>query len=230
MNSDHDEFVKKQFDAEYGYYDDFISKVVPGYEEMHKETIALLDFSKDQELRVLDLGIGTGKTAKAILDKFPNATVVGYDFSEKMLSIAKESLGEYKERVEFVLRNIKDLYLNDKFDICISVLAVHHLDSEEKRGLYDKIFNCIKDGGIFINGDVIKQEDELEQEEAHSNWEDFIIKNLGEEEGERNIKLYDSEDIPDKLSDQLEWLREVGFNEVKSVWKHSIYSVFFGKK
>ena len=76
MSKEHSEFVKKQFENEYKSYDDFIGKVVPGYEEMHKEVSELLDYPKDKKLRILDLGIGTGKTAKI---KLSNRTLVLYN-------------------------------------------------------------------------------------------------------------------------------------------------------
>lgn len=230
MSKKHSTLVKKQFESEYGYYDDFIKKVVPGYEKIHKIVIKLLNYPKKKKLRILDLGIGTGKTAKAILDKFPNATIDGYDISPNMMSVAKNSLKEYKNRVNFTVEDIKDISFTEKYDSCVSVLAIHHLDANEKKELYKKIFLALNSKGIFINGDKIKQETEKEETKKKAEWKSVLIKNLGEKVGLEKFKLFEKEDIPDTFSDQLNWLKQAGFKEIRRVWNYSIYAVFFGKK
>jgi tRNA (cmo5U34)-methyltransferase len=226
----HSEIVRNQFDKEYGDYDNFIKKVVPGYEEMHKSVMKLLKYPKDSELNVLDLGIGTGKTAKAILDNFPKATIVGYDISPNMLSLAKKHLAIYKRRVKFIEGDIKDVLFNKKYDACVSVLAIHHLNLREKGELYKKIFQALKDEGIFVNGEVVKQKTKQEEDKVRGEWENILVKNLGKKEALEKIELFKKEDLPDKLSDQIRLLKESGFHKVEETWNYSIYSVFFAKK
>ena len=56
-------------------YDAAIRRFIPGYEEMIAEVVAILDDALDEEVRVVDLGAGTGALAGAI----PRARVVLVD-------------------------------------------------------------------------------------------------------------------------------------------------------
>ncbi len=226
----HSEIVKNQFDKEYGDYDNFVKKVVPGYEEMHKAVMDLLKYEEGDKLNILDLGIGTGKTAKAILDKFPNVMIVGYDISPNMISLAKKHLAIYGSRVKFIEGDIKTSIFNEKYDLCVSVLAIHHLNLREKGELYKKIFLALRNKGFFVNGDVIKQETDAEENKVRIDFDKFVIKNLGKKEGLEKIELFKREDLPDRLSDQIKLLREAGFSKSGNTWNYSIYSVFFAQK
>lgn len=70
-------------------------------------------------LKIADLCCGTGDMIKYLADYFPDSQIVGIDFSENMLKIAKEKHNKYKN-VTFVNEDITNLpYLDGKFDICI---------------------------------------------------------------------------------------------------------------
>jgi SAM-dependent methyltransferase len=60
---------------------------------------------------VLEIGCGTGELLNAVKPKYG----VGIDFSEKMIEIASESFDKYK----FMVDDIEDLRLNEKFDYII---------------------------------------------------------------------------------------------------------------
>jgi SAM-dependent methyltransferase len=64
--------------------------------------------------RILDLGTGTGAGALALARRFPEARVVGVDYSERMLQEARRKLGpELERRVEFVLGDAAALPFED---------------------------------------------------------------------------------------------------------------------
>lgn len=109
-------------------------------------------------VRVLDLGAGTGETATAVLRRFPGARVTLLDTSGRMLRIALRRLPP---------ENVDDVVLGDiihalpagAFHLVVSGLAVHHLHTTEKQGLFGRVRAGLEPGGRFVMGDVVRPED-----------------------------------------------------------------------
>lgn len=226
----HSRIVKKHFDIKYHDYDTLIRKLIPGYERMHHLIVNSVDFLKNEDIDILDLGIGTGQTALELLQKFPNCRIDGVDISEKMIKEGKKRLRDYLNRVNFVHQDIKDFEPNKKYDACIAVLSIHHLNSKGKQQLFKKIFNSLKKGGVFVIGDIIKFDTQKETREKEEKWRHFLIKNLGQKEGIYWFKNYQEEDLPDSVLSQIKWLKRAGFDKVKPLWEHMNYAVLFARK
>jgi len=229
MKEEHSKLVKENFNKKYYKYDWLVRNLIPKYEEMHQQLIDLLDFRKEAKLHILDLGIGTGQTALGILEKFPNVHIDGFDISKKMIGLGKFRLKEYSSQVNFFNEDILKSIFKGEYDAVISVLCIHHLNAKQKEEFFKKIIKNIKVGGVFIIADIIKFDTEKETREKEEEWKNFLVKNLGEKEGNRWFNNYKEEDIPDSTSNQLNWLKEAGFNEVKCVWEYMNYAVFYGK-
>jgi tRNA (cmo5U34)-methyltransferase len=222
--------VKEQFEAEYETYDKEVRDVLPHYEEMHQKVIECIDFDKNRELNILDLGIGTGETALGLLKKFPKSRLTGVDLSPKMFRVAKNRLKEFSKQVGFVESDMIEFEPSQKYDVCVAVLSVHHLTQKEKQQLFVKIFNSLNEKGIFVIGDLIIGDSEKETNQLEKQWEEHLIKTLGKKEAENWMKIYRKEDIPDSIKNQLQWLKEAGFKEVKCSWEKMNCAVFYGRK
>ena len=74
---------------------------------------------KNQTLRLLDLGTGSGCLLLSLLGEYKNATGLGIDISEKALDIAKQNT--HTDRATFIQRDMRqDLSDLGNFDIMIS--------------------------------------------------------------------------------------------------------------
>lgn len=100
--------------------------------------------------RVLDLGTGTGETARRVVGRLPQVELVGVDQSESMLALAGE-LGASA----LVVGRLEDPLPGGRFDVVISALAVHHLGPAEKRTLFARVHGALAPGGRFVLGDVV---------------------------------------------------------------------------
>jgi len=230
MAKEHSELVKEHFEMKYYDYDELIQKLIPKYTEMHNLVVQLFDFPTDKKMSILDLGVGTGQTALSLLQKFPNATLDGIDISPKMIEQAKIRLKNFLDRITFSEKDIKNLKISKLYDACVAVLSIHHLNENQKPKLFRKIFDNLKVDGIFLIGDIIKFDSEKVTKEKEEEWRNFLIKNLGEKEGQYWFENYQEEDLPSSVSNQLEWLKQAGFKEVKCIWEYMNYAVFFGRK
>ena len=158
-------------------------------------------------------------------------TIDGIDISPKMIQLGKIRLKKYLRSITFLERDIKHLTTpKKKYDACIAVLCVHHLNTQQKRILFKKIFKNLKSDGVFVIGDIIKFDSIKETKRMEKRWKIFLIKNLGKNEGEYWFKNYKEEDIPSSIPKQLQWLKKAGFRKTELIWQHMNYAVICGKK
>jgi tRNA (cmo5U34)-methyltransferase len=140
--------------------------------------------------RILELGIGTGETARRVLALHPGAELVAVDESEEMIDAARAAVGG-----DLSVARLQDELPAGPFDLAVAALSVHHLDADEKRDLFRRVARSLRPGGRFVLGDVV----------------------LPERPEDATIPLTPDFDRPDRLEDQLAWLREAGF-DAEAVW------------
>lgn len=221
--------IKKHFSSDIVDYDTADEYVVPKNEELHDTIVELIPFEEDKGIVVLDLGVGTGNGALKIL-KYPNSFITGIDFCPKMLSRAKEKLKRFGNRVELIEADFTKIPFPRKYDVIISAVTIHNETDEAKRRLFKKIYNSLFDGGIFINGDFFRPEAQHLYEKFNKFYESYMRRYLSGEELERWLVHAFEEDLPAKLTDQFEWLKEAGFRELGVVWQYYNLAVYYAVK
>jgi L-threonylcarbamoyladenylate synthase len=196
-----DAALHAQFSFDAGSYDTTIRAEIPGYAQLQEQ----LELASGAGARqILELGTGTGETARRLLARHPDATLVGVDESDEMLALAARRLPA--GRVSLVVSRLEDPLPDGPFDLVASALAVHHLAPAEKRGLFGRVREVLSPGGRFVLADVI----------------------VPINPAEVTIELTPGFDRPDTLSDLIVWLAETGF-EVSVSWTHKDLAVLAGQ-
>ncbi len=168
---------------------------VPAYEDLQEQAAV----ATDGEARdILELGIGTGETARRVLARHPDAQLVAIDSSAEMLERAHAVVPQADLR----LAALQDPLPEGPFDLVVSALAVHHLDGPGKRDLFERIAAVLRPGGRFVLADVVVPERD-EDVVTPIDWE---------------------YDLPDRADDQLEWLRDAGL-EAELLWSEKDLAV-----
>lgn len=145
--------------------------------------------------RILELGTGTGETARRVLELHPRAEFVGIDESDSMLQEARRAL---MGSADLRRSRLQDPLPDGPFDLVFSCLTVHHLDGAEKAELFRRVADALPPGGRFVLADVVVPERS----------EDAVT------------PLTEGFDLPDRVDAQLEWLAEAGFQpRVTWAWK-----------
>jgi ubiquinone/menaquinone biosynthesis C-methylase UbiE len=99
---------------------------------------------------ILDAGTGTGNAAIEFAKKFPNAKIVGIDFSNGMLSRAKEKvLKENLKNISFVNMDMQDMtFQNEIFDVINCSFGIFFI--EDMIGLINKMKEKLKKQGLLV--------------------------------------------------------------------------------
>jgi tRNA (cmo5U34)-methyltransferase len=135
---------------------------------------------------ILDLGCGTGETAIATLRQHPEATLMGVDSSDDMLSIARQRLPS----ATFISSRLQDPLPNGPFDVVVSAFAVHHLDADEKASLFRRVKEVMSPGGRFVMLDVV----------------------IPTEPADSPIRLEKDVDKPSSVAEMLQWMDDAGLH------------------
>lgn len=194
--------------------------------------------SKNTQAKVLDLGCGDGLFIQELLKSFTPAKVQLVDGSNEMLDAAKERLGE-QDNLYFSQANFQELLskdpINEIFDFIFSSLAIHHLLFEEKRNLYDYIYNHLSTGGCFVHYDVVVPPSEKIESCYLSIWRQWIKDHPAIEKYKELISIPEQyknnkDNVPDTLDSQLRVMKEIGFKDVDCYFKYGIFTLFGGFK
>ena len=164
---------------------------VPQYERVQDEVAAACE---GLEVRtILELGTGTGQTARRVLQRHPGASLVGIDASEEMLGAARAALAGHA--VKLHVGRLEDPLPPGPFDLVVSAFAVHHLDGAGKADLFRRIPSVLRPGGRFVLADVVVPDDPADA----------------------MTPLDAGYDLPDTVRDQLRWLADAGLH-ARTTW------------
>jgi tRNA (cmo5U34)-methyltransferase len=223
--------IGELFNASIEYYDDWMMKALPNYDDLFGTALELMTFEPDECIKVLDLGAGTGLFSKHVLEKYPNANFVLYDLAEKMLDVARKRFENHARQFKYVLGDYRKLQEGEGFDLVISSLSIHHLEDKEKCELFDNIYKLLRKGGIFINVDQIRGETPYLRDMYWNHWlEQVRAAGAAEERIQESIDRRVSYDKDALLEDQLQWLRSSGFQNVDCVYRNYFVGVFLAVK
>jgi tRNA (cmo5U34)-methyltransferase len=222
--------VKRHFESEAGIYDENVVRVIPHYKEMLDALVSNLPFSQDKEIKIIDLGCGTGTLPFLIKNKFPKANIICLDFAESMIKVAQEKLKNFSG-IEFELADITRYDFKRKYDAVVSSLALHHLETDQdKKNFYQKIYAALNINGVFINADIKIASNDLSQETNLKKWEEFMSRALSPDEIQSYFNKYHTEDRPVAIAEELTWLKDIGFSQLDVFWKYYNFAVYGGMK
>jgi tRNA (cmo5U34)-methyltransferase len=207
--------------------------------------LAVLEDEYESGKAILDIGIGSGTVEELIFKRIPSAYLVGVDWSEPMVELAREKLRPYEGRYEVVMHDIMDigtLQLPKRdYQIVISVQTIHNVADEYKKSILDFVHNTLEKGGLFLLLDRIAVSTPNLFSCYKSLWNRLDrVYDARIWEGERGVGSADTYeehvrnveargDLPASLEQHLQWLRESGF-EAACLHLHGNRALFAARK
>jgi L-threonylcarbamoyladenylate synthase len=174
---------------------------VPDYDRLQHE---LADAAGSGARRILELGTGTGVTAELLLERHPDARLVGLDVSPQMLEAARSRLPA--DRAALRVGRLEDELPEGRFDLVASALCVHHLDGDQKASLFRRIRAVLDPRGRFVLADLV----------------------VPENPADATTPFTPGFDKPSPVSEQLRWLSEAGF-DAQVRWEQGDLAVILGR-
>ena len=207
------------FEARVLGYDAHMLENVPGCAEGYEKMAELLPESTKA---LLDLGCGTGLELERIFTRFPDLAVTGIDLTKAMLEMLESKFGGKDLRL--IHGSYFDVDFGKKqYDAAVSFETMHHFTQEKKQGLYTRLCEALKPGGIYIECDYMVLTDEEEDHWFAENSQ--IRRELGIPEDE-----FYHYDTPLTVAHQIDALQESGFSEVRMVWRKENTTIITAQK
>jgi tRNA (cmo5U34)-methyltransferase len=223
--------INDAFNRTAAYYDEWIRKAVPGYDDLFAVAKELIPFRTDDPVEVLDLGAGTGLFSLQVLERCPRGRFVLWDVADKMLETARERFRNLPDQFRYVVDDYRNLPDTEGFDLVISSLSIHHLADEEKKELFRQIYGVLRHPGLFINIDLIRGPTPWLEELYCSDWYEKMRRaGAPEDEIRAGIERRAAYDRDALMEDQLGWLRDAGFTDADCVYRNYKMGLFLGMK
>ena len=193
----------------------------------------------------LDMGCGDGILGRQLLKEWPESKGIFMDFSQPMISSAKEKCQPYKNRYTIVhqdysednwMESIKD---KTPVDVVISGYSIHHHEDERKYSIYKDVFNILKPGGVFLNLEHVASPNPKIEKLFDETFIDGLYAyhvRSGGKETRQDIadKFYNREDkVLNKLTlveKQVDWLGDIGYINTDCFFKLFELALFGGQK
>lgn len=154
-----------------------------------------------QQVKILDVAAGTGRTLKAIRAALPKASLFGCDLSPAYLRKANQTLSENPgELPQLIQANAEELpYLDNYFHGVTCVFLFHELPPEVRQKVIEQCFRTLKAGGTFVICDSMQAIDSPEFE--------IIMENFPSMFHEPYYRSYVGDDLAKRLEG-------VGFKDI----------------
>ncbi len=213
------EKMNEFFTARVDSYDEHMLNEVDGCREAYGEMSKLVP---ENTKNLLDLGCGTGLELEAIFKRFPDISVTGIDLTKAMLDKLEE---KYRGKNITLIQG--DYFRTDlgqnRFDTAISFQTMHHFSHEMKIGLYRKICDSLKSGGVYIECDYMV---ETQAEEEYWYAENVRIRR------EQNIpeNEFYHYDTPCTIENQIKMFKAAGFLNAEKVYRMENTTIIIAKK
>jgi trans-aconitate 2-methyltransferase len=95
----------------------------------------LIDSGLKKDSSILEIGCGIGQVTRLIHDFVQSGNIVATDISNEGIAIAQQHIGK-SERLKFVVTDMSEFSLNEKFDFILLPDVLEHIPVEQHDSLF----------------------------------------------------------------------------------------------
>ena len=144
--------IETQFNLIAEEYDRNRRKFIPCFDDFYKNTTNFIVSNIAKPKQVVDLGAGTGLLTYFWHQRCPDSNYTLVDIADEMLHVARKRFDGI-ENIAYQTENYTHKLPDILFDTVISALSIHHLEDKDKKKLFERIYDRLPNGGLFVNYD-----------------------------------------------------------------------------
>ena len=238
-------------------FDEVQKGLMPGHDLIFQtmEDVISFHFKRQESVDgwILDVGAGTGNDSMRVLQitekkvdktdeiiaKFKDMRILAIDSSTDMknefvnkftqLFPEKTDGFEYLNKDITAITNdfIREKKYSNKCKIALSGYTLHHFHTDEKREIYQMMYDFLEPGGLLLNIDLFTFESNKIRQDAHNFDINYIKDNINDKTvKDKWIKHYQNEaeseshNALDPVEVQIDILKEIGFVDVECVFRY----------
>jgi tRNA (cmo5U34)-methyltransferase len=218
----------KKFNQHAATYDAARRRLIPSFDEFYGATVEAVALAGTSPKRILDLGAGTGILSAMVLDAYPESKVTLLDGASLMLDQARRMIDS--DRADFIEADMYGPLPDGPWDAVVSALAIHHMTDEGKRHVFGEVFRVLRPAGIFANSEHVLGPTPFIDAE-YRRWHEAEARKAGIDDREwAAAEDRMTADYLRPLPDQLEWLTEIGFEDVDCLFRNRGVAVMFARR
>ena len=207
--------IEEQFNLIAKRYDENRRKFIPCFHDYYEATTKMILSNIDSPKRVLDLGAGTGLLTYYWFKECKTADYVLVDIADEMLNVSRKRFAGLENIQHEILDYTKQL---------------PDLDEGQKTDLFERIYEKLPVGGIFVNYDQFCAGTQTMNQWFDSYWEKQLYHSgLTDSDIEqwKERKKLDKECL---MEEEIEMLKKCGFSDVKCLYSYHKFSVIVAVK
>jgi SAM-dependent methyltransferase len=192
---------------------------------------------------IVELGCGMGRLTAVLLDRFPEARVIGVDGAPRLLEIARRRLGS-PARLSLVCSPFEELGWQELPGGCAAVVvmnALEHVAPEARGGIFSGVHGILREGGVFLDREWSRDITPPGVDPFDRSRPEHTPEPIARAIREGRITEEEHWRLWEKLADprthhfmsvdeQLQALREAGFREVNGEWLDEASSLVVARR
>lgn len=175
------------------------------------------------------MGCGTGTLEQVALQRFQSVKFTALDPSEQMLEQARTKLEG--NPVEYICSSSTNINFANRFDVVTAIQSNHYLQKSERKLVTEKVFDALKNGGIYINFEnVVPEDDDIKKSEL-LRWGKYQQRNGKTiEEARLHNARCGVKYFPLTVSEHIQLLKDTGFLKCHVFWLSYMQMGIYGIK
>ncbi len=180
------------------------------------------NYKKKGEIKILEVGCGSGANLKMLLNEGFNA--FGLDISEKSIELLKYSFKKKKNKPILSVGNMKKLpYDKYFFDCIIDVFSSTHLNSKEGLIFISEISRCLKKNGLYFSYFPSKKSDIFKSKKKLMYDKDTVLKVY------KKKSPYRINNLPFRFLSNYEYAKILKKNNIETIYNEEITKTYFDR-
>jgi tRNA (cmo5U34)-methyltransferase len=226
--------ILKQFEFDKdvaSVFDDMLNRSIPFYNEMLDLTTSFVIKYSNEGSIVYDLGCSTASTLIDIAKKTDlRLKLIGVDNSNAMLERARQKFNAYGLDIELLNIDIFNINLQSS-NVIISNYTLQFIRPLLREKLIKKIFNSLKDSGIFIFSEkVITENKKLNKIMIDKYYNFKKTQGYSDFEIAQKREALENVLIPYSLEENKKMCEDAGFSNFEIIFKWNNFATFIAIK